>query len=157
MKRCKKCKREKTEAEFSKARSRPDQLQPWCRGCRAKYNAHYFASPRGKAAHKRYDASPKGKMAQKRRNAMPEHKAAQKRSNASHPDRQKARGTVAYAVQSGRIPPAKDLLCLGYDHDPPVQAESYHHESYEEAHRLDVIPVCNWCHGHLTARERQVA
>ena len=143
MKKCTKCKLDKPETEFCRDRSRSDGLHCWCTKCIVESNARYNVSPKGRAYQARY-------------RALPEAKAARKRQRERHPDRIRARNAVTYAIQSGKIPPAKNLSCVG-KHDPPVQAAEYHHKGYEPEYWLDVIPVCLECHQILTKRIRIAA
>lgn len=56
--------------------------------------------------------------------------------------RAKARRKVNYAVRKGNLPSIREQSCdlCGID------AEVYHHTSYEEADWLDVVPLCMSCH-----------
>jgi len=57
-----------------------------------------------------------------------------------------AHRAVKTAVDSNDIPNVKDLQCA--DQGPFCRggAIHYHHESYEEQHWLDVVPLCGSCH-----------
>lgn len=55
----------------------------------------------------------------------------------------KARLAVGHAVEYGRIPPARELLCA-YCGEPAY--EYHHHRGYARKYWLDVIPLCHPCH-----------
>jgi hypothetical protein len=58
--------------------------------------------------------------------------------------RVQARNAVNKAVIAGILPRVTTLHCGKCG----AQAESYHHHNgYDPAHRLDVVPLCNKCHG----------
>jgi len=106
----------------------------------------YRQSEKGKATAARYEQSQKCKAARKLyRTQHPEkRKATHKCYIARHPGQLKAKNAVAYAVRVGKLPPVNTLQC----HYCPTQAEHYHHhKGYEPKFWLDVIPVCNKCHG----------
>ena len=63
--------------------------------------------------------------------------------NHRHPNRSKARNKVTSAISSGKILPAKDMICFRC-REP---AHSYHHyNGYNEENALNVMPLCLSCH-----------
>lgn len=146
-KRCAKCKQIKQYSEFQKDKTKKDGLQSYCKSCQKDYDQsekgkavkkHYIRSKEGKAAHsrgsKKYQKTEKGKIIQQ---------AITKRFNDRHPNQQKARDAVKYAVAAGRIPWPDSLQC----HYCPAQAKQYHHyKGYKPEHWLEVVPVCIKCH-----------
>lgn len=59
-----------------------------------------------------------------------------------HPEHIAARAAVNNAVQSGKMIPAKDLIC-----ECGAQAlEYHHHKGYAPEHHFDVVAVCKTCH-----------
>lgn len=59
-----------------------------------------------------------------------------------------AHKAVARAVASGRLPAVSGLVCA----ECPAEATAYHHQSYDAARRLDVIPLCPQCHANEGAQ-----
>lgn len=53
-----------------------------------------------------------------------------------------AHKAVTAAIREGRMYPAKDFKCQGCN----TQANEYHHESYDPADWLRVVPLCRKCH-----------
>ena len=70
-----------------------------------------------------------------------------------NPNRDKAGRAVEYAVSRGDLPRISTQQCQVCN----KQAKHYHHWSYEPEHWLDVIPVCNFCHGNIHAGNIQVS
>ncbi|MGK2953565.1 MAG: hypothetical protein ACSLEZ_14440 [Thiobacillus sp.] len=66
-------------------------------------------------------------------------------SQQKYPERHKARKAVAYAVQSGKFPPAWTMVCAHCQE--ALAAEYHHHNGYVGEHKLDVIALCTECHG----------
>lgn len=72
-------------------------------------------------------------------------RAAIKASRQKYPEHRKAHKAVAYAVKSGKFPPAWTMVC---EHcQEALAAEYHHHKGYEPEHKLDVIALCTECHG----------
>jgi hypothetical protein len=64
--------------------------------------------------------------------------------------RQTAAAAVHKAVRNGRLPKASELKCTCC----PAQAVEYHHHNgYDKAHWLDVIPLCIKCHRRLEKKD----
>ena len=67
-----------------------------------------------------------------------------KASRSRYPERARARTAVRDAIRRGRLPRARDLVCL----DCGSSANSYDHPlGYAKEYRLTVEPVCWRCHG----------
>jgi len=59
------------------------------------------------------------------------------------PEKEKAHSAVRVAIRDGKIKSAKTLKCAHCER----QACDYHHyKGYDKEHRLDVIPLCRYCH-----------
>lgn len=133
-KRCPRCKAVKPVAEFSKNRASRDGLLARCKSCDRAKGALYEKSNKGRAARRRYSATPAGRVADTKT----------KRSyRQRHPIRERARQCVTYAIKTGRIPPAKRLICR---HCFALADGYHHHRGYAEENQLDVIPLCRRCH-----------
>ena len=63
----------------------------------------------------------------------------------------RAHKAVTNAVLAGRMEPASAHPCA----DCQGFAHEYHHESYEQAHWLDVIPLCRKCHSRRHPSKRR--
>lgn len=108
-----------------------------CKSEKAKYDAAYKSSPKGKLVHAKsdakYQATPQGKAAHAKynakRNADPEGKL-----------KQRARGFVRAAVCAGRMFRQSCLLC---DNGP---GEAHHWHGYDDQHACDVIWLCRVHH-----------
>ncbi len=66
-----------------------------------------------------------------------------------HPEQRRAGRAVSRAILFGRLIPAHESSCA-YCEAP---AEHYHHWSYHEMYKLDVVPVCVVCHSAIHAGE----
>lgn len=65
-----------------------------------------------------------------------------------HKDKKSAHEAVRRAIKRGVLLKANTLKCSSC----PNQAQEYHHHNgYDKAHWLDVVPICKKCHG-LTRR-----
>ena len=116
---CPKCKTTKPLADFHRDCNMPDGHHGHCKACKAEY-AH---SESGKAAYIR----------------------GTKKARQNNPTARRARGYIASLIYTGRIHPAKHLMCKCGS-----QAQEYHHHNgYAEEHKADVIPVCVLCHVRL--------
>lgn len=67
----------------------------------------------------------------------------------------RAHAAVAKAVANGLLSPMTERTC----EDCGESANGYHHESYEPEDWLDVVPLCDRCHGmrhrHLPVHHRE--
>lgn len=77
--------------------------------------------------------------------AVLEEKRKQRRL--AEPMKFKAQAAVQNAVFRGALPVVRTLTCQICSD----MATHYHHESYEESRRLDVVPLCAKCHKGLHA------
>ena len=163
-KQCSRCKQNKPFSNFSKHKNTKDGLQNYCKSCMSNYQrtpkgveSHrkgqkkYRQSPKGRNQRKRYLESPEGHIAMKKyRQSVKCHIAvarAIKKHNRTHPDRYQARMKIRSMFQTGKIPRAKELICVLCG----KQAEEYHHhQGYDEKHQLVIIPVCKPCNIHIT-------
>jgi hypothetical protein len=63
-----------------------------------------------------------------------------------NPGRRGAYDAIRRAIKMGRLAPAKKCLCSTPDCNRQA-AHYHHHKGYDKAHRLDVVPLCGFCHG----------
>lgn len=128
IKRCTKCRVEKSISGFTKHRTTKDGYNCWCKNCCRLYKI----SERGRAASRRYEDSDKGKAKTKIRDT---------RRKLLYPERIAANLAVNNAVCAGTLPPVGTRSC-----SCGLVASDYHHESYAVEDHLYVIPVCRTCH-----------
>lgn len=136
---CTKCHKEfpATPEYFHRYNRRGRQeLYPQCKACKN----GYAKTKAGKAAVKR-------KTDNWRKTASGKEwlKEKQARKDARYPEKQKARQVIAHAVNRKAILSISECSCTRCG----VQAQEYHHWSYEQEHWLDVIPLCRSCHDKL--------
>lgn len=113
-KRCCRCHAVKDAVCFGTDKTRPDGLCPVCRDCR--------------------------KLEKKERETRVR---ITREYRQRFPERNAARSAVNNAVRSGKLLPARSLVCVGCG----LPAVHYHHHlGYSREHRLSVIPVCAACH-----------
>ena len=60
------------------------------------------------------------------------------------PQKERAREAVHYQVKNGRMPSPLTLKC---DECGQPAKDYHHHKGYSEKYKLDVIPLCKYCHG----------
>lgn len=73
-------------------------------------------------------------------------KRAQDKYRASNREKVAARAAVNHAIEAGRLISPLLFTCTHCKHS----AKHYHHHNgYDPAHWLDVVPVCTRCHGLL--------
>jgi hypothetical protein len=128
----------KSKDEFYRDRRAADGLMSGCKDCDRKYQR----SEAGKAKNRRYARSVKGAISRLRYNRSKKGKATAARYRIKYPEKAAAADAIAMAVQSGHIPPAKELKCAR--HNDGTQARHYHHPDYSRP--LYVIPLCLKCH-----------
>lgn len=158
-KRCSKCKRIKSVAEFAKRSDRPSGYRSDCKECRRKYrqsekgqavSKRYARSEKRKLIGKRYRQTERGK--QTRRKACAKYKKSKKgkaqcriyaeQYRLRHPTRDAAREAVKAAIRNKQLPRPDSLQCSCGE-----SAKQYHHhKGYATKHFLDVIAVCKNCH-----------
>ena len=131
MKFCKWCQTEKPIEEFYKHSRMADGHLNKCKTCCYEWTMQYRQTPAGKATRakeKQYPESKKKyKKSEKGREAEKKHKL--------QPDRQAAKGAVAYAIRTGKLIRLPCEVCG----DPKSHG---HHWSYAKEHRLDVKWLC---------------
>lgn len=137
-KRCSKCKQNKPVSEFYRNRARKDGHLEQCKSCRKVYDKQFNRTEHRQAYLKKY---------YKEYFQNDENKASQRcavnKYQKRHPEHQKARDAVKFAVRSGKLPRLNTKLC----HYCPKPAQQYHHwHGYEKEHWLDVVPSCTKCH-----------
>ena len=148
-KRCSHCKQIKPILDFPRNRTTKDDYRDQCKVCHNIDNKKYRQTEKGKAYHETYRQSEKGKKyhceySRKYRKTEKD-KQSRKKYCKYNPEKRQAKNAVAYAVRSGKLPPAKTLQCFCGN-----QAKHYHHhKGYATEHWLDVIPVCVKCHRNL--------
>jgi hypothetical protein len=125
-------------------------LNAKCRACANAYQVAYRQTERGqevtRRAQSKYYNTEKDLARRKRIHQTEKWKITNRRSveawQKRNPIKRKAARAVHYAVTKGELPPVTSCACADCD----VQAEEYHHESYEKEHWLDVDPLCRRCH-----------
>lgn len=176
MKRCKDCKKEREF--FHKDKSSRDGLCDRCKDCnnahasryrkshmkemrgkfkknyhknRVKYitisRAYYWANrERIRKQRKVYEISLKSNPEKyKRIRVLPNIKSIEK-----YPNHRKARVAVREAVERGKLPKIKTLVCVDCKKSPASRYD--HHKGYEKINWLEVQPLCSQCDGN---RERE--
>jgi len=78
-------------------------------------------------------------------------RAAINASQKSHPERHAARKAVQFAIRTGKLARITTLSCAVCGTHPA--ANYHHHNGYDAAHKLDVIPLCTVCHGRAHWKE----
>lgn len=144
--RCKACFNElqRSPENLAKARLRKDKHRksPRYEATRkayeksAKYRESSFRyrhSERGTEARREYASTEASKSMMRE---------AQRKYLAANPEVQKAHAAVKRAVASGGLPPASSQSCKC----GRVASHYHHHRGYAKEFRLDVVPVCTFCH-----------
>lgn len=70
-----------------------------------------------------------------------------------HPEALEAHKAISRARSQGSLAVASEYLCVSCGN----QAHEWHHESYAEDQRLNVIPLCRSCHRRVTRGTSDVA
>lgn len=170
-KRCPKCNSAKPVAEFYRNKSNADGYNGWCKVCHNARAAEYAKSPRGretqyranhteraKESRHRYKKSTKGRESARRERQTDAYKEREKEYRGrkeyreymrqyrmAHPEGRHARNLIWNEIRQGRIPKASTLTC-----SCGKPAAHYHHpRGYDDAHALDVVPLCHGCHMRL--------
>lgn len=133
--RCTKCKQIKPSFEFHKDYTRKDGFRYICKTCQKIYDSNYLQTEKGAVVNRKhvrkFYKTEKGK-------------ANNKRYRIQHPERFKARDAVSCAIKTGKLLHPDTFQC-----SCGVQAQEYHHPSYEPNHQLDVVPICFECHNRI--------
>ena len=134
MKRCTKCKFEKSEKDFGKDKWAKDGLRSWCKSCKKEADRVYEQKKARKESrnqrNKKYFQTKVGKEVRKKADA---------RYQKANPEKVKARSAVAYALKTGRL---FKQPC----HCSKTKAGA-HHEDYSKP--LNVIWLCPKHHAEL--------
>lgn len=162
-KRCSKCGETKpaTPEHFSRKASSRDGLYPWCKPCKMSYSAarqpDYYAANQAEdnARSAAYYSSHREEIAVKRASAQGH--AIAKKTRSKHPDRGRARQAVAYAIKAGRlvIQPCSSCELAPKKVNGQQRIEAHHHLGYSEEHWLDIVWLCQRCHGKAETSERR--
>lgn len=138
LKKCTRCGQVLPFADFYEDRRKLDGRREVCKSCHIAVTSEYRKTEGHEVflrAKRRYNSQPENK----RKRA--EYMRAQ-RASAVWADQEAARHAVNAAVANGAMPPARNVQCA----DCGRPAQEYHHESYEQVRRLDVVPLCAKCH-----------
>ncbi|MEN6507066.1 MAG: hypothetical protein ABFD92_21225 [Planctomycetaceae bacterium] len=150
-----------------------------CKACETEYQRQYRTTDAGKKVYTGWNNSDKGKASIRRFDKSEKRRDSRLRYRTEYPDRWKeqyhrnntserarkyskerqakkeyqiivaASAIVDAAILRGEIPTPKNLACL----DCGKRAREYHHHNgYDDAHVLDVIPLCRSCHARRHVR-----
>lgn len=160
LKRCCKCRVEKSITEFYRNKSKKDGLQTVCKVCSNENVKLWFKTPKGreaisranrsksgKAGRRKHDKTERRKEAKRRLRLTDKYKATHRKQSYAYrkrnPDKANAHSAVYYAIKKGKIPSVRSLIC-SFCTSPATHY--HHHRGYSWEYRLDVIPVCEICH-----------
>ena len=135
MKRCSKCKVEKSRSEFGRNRSKKDGLQDRCKVCRAEEQRTSAGKATNKRAHAKWSRTDAGKVSCRKNS---------KKHKEKFPEKIKAENAVNNAIRDGKL--IRPSHCEDCGKKKFVQG---HHWSYKEEHWLDVEWLCMKCHRKL--------
>jgi len=138
VKTCVKCKVEKEETQFPKAKDNRDGLRGDCRECNKKYLDTYYKENRDEILVKQgeYYKSNKEAICRKHRE-----KKYWKEARKKYPEKVKARNAVSNAIRDGRLEKKPCIVC------GETKAQAHHHKGYDKDNQLDVQWLCRPCHG----------
>jgi len=161
---CRACKQTKPISEFYKNHRSRGGYFGKCKTCHIQYVMTYRQTERGRAvyrkANRKCKQTEKGKSRKKRyrksdkgRRAACKYASTYRKTEKGKLRRKnqrirnlhkfQAREAVRHAVRGGKLPRADALKCSCGN-----QAKHYHHHNgYDKAHWLDVVPICVPCHG----------
>lgn len=176
LKLCRNCHIGKPVDEFYRDCSKKDGKRAECKTCVNKWTTKYAKSPAGKISKRKTQQkyyygiksdpvlyfkekekwnlriyTEKNRAYNKRRYVLLRKKGFRpKNANKNlanfmkkNPQKRRAWGAVWTEISAGRMLPAKKRKC----HACGANASHYHHhKGYDEIHKLDVIPLCSWCH-----------
>lgn len=150
---CKKCASEYSKSEKAKESQRRHRETESYRMSQRRYDQsekgkttkrQWSRSEKAKEYRRKWDKTDKAKAIYKRYRESDKGKATQQRDREHYPERHAARHKVNFAVECGELLCAKDQDCAICGRE----AQSYHHhKGYAREYWLDVIPLCNVCHG----------
>jgi hypothetical protein len=177
-KRCKACGETKDLELFHREKRNNDGRTGMCKACWHERTKAYRADPGNRARRNELDRArtrearkdPAVRVAlaaeaRRRRRANPEHERLvrqayfaanrekmmeqQRRRRALHPEATRARGVVAAAVLSGRLPRATECKWCGSG-----RFVYHHHPDYDAP--LRVVALCSWCHKEADVYRRAI-
>lgn len=136
---------------FRKAKKYRDGHQYACKDCMKQVDKNYRGSKAHKRSQDKYHKSDKFKATRKKYiednlETVKQYKLDWYYRNKDNPEYipiMRARDAVNNAVKGGEIPPITSLDCIRCS--KPAH-HYHHHKGYDEAHQLDVVPVCRKCH-----------
>jgi len=134
MKKCSNCKIEKNSALFSKNRSQKDGLQHRCKECSNACGRAYLQNPKVKCSKAKYQAkymkTDKGKVV---------HAKSHANYRANNPYKIKAKSEVGSAIRNGSL--IRPTKCSECSESKKIEA---HHDDYNKS--LEVRWLCRKCH-----------
>lgn len=159
---CTRCHIEKPLCDFHKSKNEKDGRQFRCKQCTKEYNARpeiaerrhrvqkiYNSTIRGKIiareGWRRYESTEAAKEKRRQRRKGEKHKAGCRQYDLVNHEKRRAHRAVKEAINKGLMPRARNNKCASCG---LRQASHYHHHrGYDREHWLDVVPLCNRCHG----------
>lgn len=171
MKKCSTCQEYKDESEFYTDKSRRDGRGRRCKKCEAQRSRKYWIEKKelyqkggerhhlriGRPDNRRGDRHLPGTRRRYKEQNRDRVNAWQRGYNARHSEQRKvetkqyydehpeiyiAQKAVQRAIRNKILPPVRECTCV----DCGKQARHYHHSSYAEDRRLDVVALCSRCH-----------
>jgi hypothetical protein len=132
LKRCPRCKQAKSITDFSVSLHNTCKYkrQTYCKICQREIKIAYMASDKGRAYKQYYVRSGKKKIVIDR---------YLEKNRSKH----YARTSVNHAIRDKKLPHPEKCRCAKCGN--PAK-EYHHHNGYEKANVLNVIPVCRDCH-----------
>lgn len=134
MKKCSRCKRRKLLTEYYTRKNALDGHQAWCKACMIEL------SRLRRVEHKE---ELREWFKEHRKNNKELYRDQVRNYRARHKDRVSAGLKLQWAIESGKMPPAKELICEACG----KAAQDYHHPDYSKP--LEVVPLCKSCHRRL--------
>lgn len=128
---CTSCNQSKPLAEFHK---QGNGLRPTCKACTNEQNRATYQ--------KNHDEHLEAKRRYRSEHPEARHETV-RAYDQRHAEKRKAHVAVKLAIYAGKLAPASERTCDRCG----APAAMYHHHSYEEQYRLDVVPLCRICHG----------
>lgn len=158
MKKCSRCKKEKTYEGFYKDKSTKDGYNSICKKCRLfmdrerrnkdpewverrqKHNSEFHVNNREKISLRK-------KEWVKSENGKKSHYLSSLKYRKSNPEKRKAHNAVYRAIKKGEL--VRPKRCQICDEEGKIEA---HHASYDNGKRTSIIWVCKCCHESITRR-----